>query len=128
MAKDLYTSFAFQGLLNATLSVDTFFFISGLLTVYTLWKRFEKKKEMLSLPTLMLMRYIRLTPAYAAVIALAFVFPLFSSGPLWRETVDAVAQPCYQSWWTNLLYLNNFVKTESLVRRAAESGINCDIH
>lgn len=62
------------------------------------------------------MRYFRLTPAYAAVIALAFVFPLLSSGPLWHETVDAVAEPCYESWWTNLLYVNNFVKTEKLVR------------
>lgn len=70
------------------------------------------------------LRYFRLTPAYAAVIALALVFPLFSSGPLWRETVDAVAQPCYQSWWTNLLYINNFVKTDKLVscEKGAQSG------
>lgn len=116
-AKELYTNFLFQGLLNATLSVDMFFFISGLLTIYTFWRRISDCKEG-TFPwfSLTVMRYLRLTPAYAAVIAVAVVFPLLSSGPLWSETIDAVAEPCYESWWANLLYVNNFVKTEKLVR------------
>ena len=113
-AKDLYASFPAQGLLNATLSVDTFFFISGLLTVYTCCQRMGGCRRFPWL-TLTLARYIRLTPAYAAAIGLAIVFPLLSSGPLWRETVDPVSRPCYESWWANLLYVNNFIQTEKLV-------------
>jgi peptidoglycan/LPS O-acetylase OafA/YrhL len=119
MAKEMYTNFAFQGLLNATLSVDTFFFISGLLTVYTFWRRMRRSgEEDPKIPWLSstVVRYFRLTPAYAAVIALALIFPLLSSGPLWHETADAVADPCYETWWANLLYVNNFVNTEKLVR------------
>ena len=112
-AEDMYTKFLYQGLLNATLSVDTFFFISGLLTVYVSWTKVSKLS---SIPVVKftLLRYMRLTPAYAASIGLAFVFPLMSSGPLWRETVDPITSTCYESWWTNLLYINNFVKTDKL--------------
>lgn len=113
-ASKLYTDPIFQPLLNATLSVDTFFFISGLLTIYVSYSRVKTKK---SLPffSLIGMRYIRLTPSYASVIAFSIVFPLMSSGPIWRESVNPIAASCYHSWWTNLLYINNFVSTDKLV-------------
>ncbi|RWS22623.1 uncharacterized protein B4U80_08224, partial [Leptotrombidium deliense] len=52
------------------------------------------------------LRYLRLTPAYVAVIGFAFLFPLLGSGPLWSETVNPVVNACYESWWTNILYIN----------------------
>lgn len=112
-ASDLYTDPMFQPLLNATLSVDTFFFISGLLTVYVSWSRIVRTKSLPFL-TFVSMRYMRLTPSYAAIIAFSLVFPLLSSGPIWRESVQPVASTCYQSWWTNLLYINNFFQTDKL--------------
>lgn len=112
-AQAMYTNFWFQGLLNATLSVDTFFFISGLLTVYVSWKKLSKKKSVPAIP-LTFLRYLRLTPPYLAIISLTFVFPLLSSGPVWRETTEPIVEACYESWWTNLLYINNFVQTEKL--------------
>ena len=132
----MYTNLAYQGLLNATLSVDTFFFISGLLTTYVFWKKLRpvtrrrggggggtrtaeepagRKFGMFSAISLTFIRYMRLTPPYALVIAIAFVFPLTSSGPLWRETTEPIVNSCYTSWWTNLLYINNFYMTDRLV-------------
>ena len=112
-AEKMYTDFLVQGLLNATLSVDTFFFISGLLTVYVSWKKLKDRKS-IPVAQLMILRYFRLTPPYLAVLAFSFVFPFISSGPLWRETVEPITESCFHSWWTNLLYVNNFVKTDKL--------------
>ena len=120
----MYTNFLYQGLLNATLSVDTFFFISGLLTVYVFWKKFHpsgkcstssRKFNLFSAFTLTLIRYIRLTPPYAVILAITFIFPLTSTGPLWRETTEPIVNSCYTSWWTNLFYINNFYLTDNLV-------------
>lgn len=130
----MYTNFLYQGLLNATLSVDTFFFISGLLTIYVFFKKLPSlspkykskstsssssssspKFGLFSAFTLTLIRYLRLTPPYAVTIAIAFVFPLISNGPLWRETTEPIVNSCYTSWWTNLFYINNFHMTDKLV-------------
>lgn len=133
----MYTNFLYQGLLNATLSVDTFFFISGLLTMYVFWKKMRpvtrrkkgveessgRKFGISSAISLTLLRYMRLTPPYALVIALAFVFPLTSSGPLWRETTEPIVNSCYTSWWTNLLYINNFYMTDRLVSIIASARL-----
>ena len=108
----------FQGLLNATLSVDTFYFISGLLTIYVTWRRITQTNKFQPI-AYTLLRYIRLTPPYLAVIGFAMIFPMLSSGPLWHETVDPVANSCYKTWWINLLYINNFVDTENLVSNAS---------
>lgn len=105
-APDMYGDFKIQGLLNATLAVDTFFFISGLLTIYIIWGRIGSKFRPFGAT---LVRYMRITPAYAITIGIAILFPMIGYGPLWAETTDAIARPCYEQWWANLLYVNNFV-------------------
>lgn len=59
----LYNS-AFQAVINASVSVDTFFILSGLLAAYVFLKDFEKRQTSLKkffkgLPKLFLHRYIR---------------------------------------------------------------------
>ncbi|KAJ9592882.1 hypothetical protein L9F63_015460 [Diploptera punctata] len=53
----------------------------------------------------------RLTPPYAVMIMLqATLLRYISSGPLFNSTVDAYADNCKKYWWTNILYINNYVE------------------
>lgn len=52
---------------------------------------------------------LRLTPLYGIVIL--FVSTLLvhmGSGPFWMYMHEESAK-CAQNWWTNILYINNFV-------------------
>ncbi|XP_057290815.1 O-acyltransferase like protein-like [Hydractinia symbiolongicarpus] len=102
--------FTMQTLLNAPVSVDSFFFLSGLLVGYLSMKRFELKGN-LPLLRYYLHRYIRLTPSYAFLIFFAtYVFPIIADGPFWftQAPTSMQTQNCVKYWWTNLLYINNF--------------------
>ena len=58
-----------QFTLGASLAVDTFFFLSGLLTTFTLLKRMRKSSKT-SFPAgkFILLRFLRLTPLYAYIL------------------------------------------------------------
>jgi peptidoglycan/LPS O-acetylase OafA/YrhL len=62
----------------------------------------------------LVMRYLRLTPAYAAIIGLSILMPALGSGPFWPETAGKLGSACRANWWTNLLYVNNFIETGNL--------------
>ncbi len=62
--------------------------------------------------------HCRLTPSYALIIGLdAALFQYLTDGPLWRQ--EGVEPDRCSSWWTNLLYVNNFVHTDKMVRPLA---------
>ncbi|XP_015437152.1 PREDICTED: LOW QUALITY PROTEIN: nose resistant to fluoxetine protein 6-like [Dufourea novaeangliae] len=59
---------------------------------------------------LYLHRYMRLTPAYAMMIGFyATLFYKVGTGPAWDEWVGQNRDYCRENWWTNLLYVNNYV-------------------
>ena len=50
----------------------------------------------------------RLTPLYAFAILVFMYIPLFlGEGPIWQSSSRRIT--CERSWWTNLLYINNFL-------------------
>ncbi|XP_053380676.1 nose resistant to fluoxetine protein 6-like [Mercenaria mercenaria] len=110
-AGQLVQRFTFQPIMNGTYSVDSFFFLSGLLVAYLALKEIKEKGK-LSWPYYFLHRYWRLTPLYAFVI-LYYTYLMIPSvsGPLrffialgpYKGRVDI----CKSKWWTNLLYINN---------------------
>jgi peptidoglycan/LPS O-acetylase OafA/YrhL len=58
----------------------------------------------------------RLTPVYALVIAFyATLLPHLGSGPRWNLVVTPVARACAENWPNNLLYINNFYKSDNIV-------------
>lgn len=97
--------------LNANLITDTFFLISGVLIAYTtLIKKEKSPREYFNVIGLYLHRYLRLTPAYAMMIGFyATLFYKVSSGPHWDQWIGANRDYCRENWWTNLLYLNNYI-------------------
>ncbi|XP_065094144.1 O-acyltransferase like protein-like [Ochlerotatus camptorhynchus] len=114
-------SFSYQIVGNATFSVDTFFFISGVLVVVLYFRSAknepskEKQNSTLCNPSAcskilfsILYRFIRLTPAYLFVIifnelALKWTYgrSVFTPG-----IIDHIT--CNKYWWRNILYINNW--------------------
>lgn len=102
-------------LLNSPLLVDTFLLLSGLLFARLLMLELEKRKGRVNFGLLYIFRYIRLTPAYLAIIALySTILPRLGSGPVWNYRIGLEQDRCLSSWWMNLLYINNYVGTDKL--------------
>ncbi|CAI6373319.1 unnamed protein product [Macrosiphum euphorbiae] len=94
--------------------VDPFFSISGYIMYNNLSRDFRKKKDesvfkALSIP--IIERIIRLLPAYCAMMAItAHIVPHIGDGPLWPLKSWEEAEICKNYWWTNLLFISNFVE------------------
>lgn len=98
----------FEVILNATLSVDSFFFLSGLLVGYVSLRQMEKRNGNLLLFQFYFHRFLRLTPTYMFVLLFNDkIFGFLGEGPFWFEFRSKV-RDCSKYWWTNLLYINNF--------------------
>ncbi|KAL4143280.1 hypothetical protein QTP88_005631 [Uroleucon formosanum] len=98
------------GYMNA---VDPFFIFTGFIAYLTLSRDFRKPKrepfwKTLSRP--IIHRIIRLLPAYFAVMAItAHIIPHLGDGPLWPHKSWEEAEICRNYWWTNTLFISNFV-------------------
>lgn len=104
---------SFQTLENATISVDTFFLISGFLVAYLLLKELDRNKGRFNIALFYLHRYLRLTPVYAIILGfVATLLVYIGSGPAWSSVVQESEQ-CRQHWWNNLLYINNLVDEDA---------------
>ncbi|XP_071495965.1 nose resistant to fluoxetine protein 6-like [Diadema antillarum] len=101
-------SFSYQAILNAYFSVDSFFFLSGLLITYLTLKKMKESAGKIPWKWIYLHRYLRLTPALAMLILVfTFILPDMSQGPIWHS-LDQSVDYCRSWWWTNILYINNF--------------------
>ncbi|KAI1727262.1 acyltransferase family domain-containing protein [Ditylenchus destructor] len=109
--RDFPRYFYNQMVVQAPLAVDSFFFLSGLLTSYIFLGKLKKNQiQLTALSTWIayfFRRYLRLTPVYIVIMVLSVtLFTYISEGPFWRP-IDV--NLCRNSWWTNLLYVNNFL-------------------
>ncbi|XP_033763776.1 O-acyltransferase like protein-like [Pecten maximus] len=111
-AKRMLERRTFMVITNGLLSVDTFFTLSGLLLAYVFMKEMKREKGRINWFMFYFHRFWRLTPPYMLVMMLDIVlFRYLGDGPMW--TPDGLETDyCKESWWTNLLYVNNFVKTD----------------
>lgn len=58
----------------------------------------------------------RLTPSLAMVMLLEGTLMYhMSEGPLWKRLVGARKDSCVSNWWTNLLYISNYVNPYRIV-------------
>ncbi|XP_058817531.1 nose resistant to fluoxetine protein 6-like [Topomyia yanbarensis] len=95
--------------LASTVSVDSFFLLSGMLVCWSLLKELDKNRK-LNLPLMYLHRYLRLTPAFAALIlASVTLVKYLGSGPFWNSSSAALGNACETYWWSALLYVQNYV-------------------
>ncbi|XP_015123280.1 nose resistant to fluoxetine protein 6 [Diachasma alloeum] len=100
-------------ILIAPFAVDTFFVLSGFLSSYLFIKEIAKGRRFNPV-MYYIHRYIRLTPAFAAMIALSiFLLPRMGSGALWDSTMMMNKEMCSNSWWPMILYVHNHVGKNS---------------
>jgi hypothetical protein len=125
-------------LLSGGLSVDTFFFISGLLTVYVPLLD-QKKGRTFNVFKYYIYRYLRYPnleitsrnykityffritcPVAMLLFYLATVHKLTGQGPLWNLLIEYQTGRCENNWWATLLYIVNYYKpVETTVRDAS---------
>lgn len=108
-------------LLNSPLLVDSFLLLSGFLFARLLLLELEKRNGKINFGLLYIFRYIRLTPAYLAMITLYITWmPKLGSGPLWKARMELEKDRCTENMWANLLYINNYVGNDKLVSSVAK--------
>ncbi|XP_033105100.1 nose resistant to fluoxetine protein 6-like isoform X2 [Anneissia japonica] len=115
----ILSRFSFQAVGNATFSVDSFFFLSGLLITYLTLNYLKKNNGSLNWGMFYLHRYLRLTPVYMLVIFIyTTLTPHFATGPMYSAVFDPNPVGyengmtyCQKYWWTNMLYINNLYPT-----------------
>uniref|UniRef100_A0A0N5B5T3 NRF domain-containing protein n=1 Tax=Strongyloides papillosus TaxID=174720 RepID=A0A0N5B5T3_STREA len=121
--KDMYAIFgdySKQFLTNAYFSVDSFFFMSGLLLSFMFFKQLKRnRRHTLSFRNFVMMyihRIIRLSPSYYMAVAFyTWVFsPYFLKGmPLYLLESLKGSDSCNEYWWANFLYINNYVDVKN---------------
>ncbi|XP_052083555.1 nose resistant to fluoxetine protein 6-like [Mytilus californianus] len=114
--KEMMESFTYQVVLSIPVAVDSFFMISGMLVVYSqmnstskLMDNFSCSKTAAFAGKYLFHRFWRLTPLYMiALMVLTCLLKYFGDGPFWPSVIP-LADNCRTNWWTNLLYINNFL-------------------
>ena len=103
-----------KAVLAATVAVDTFFLIGGLLTAYLGTSGWKKAVDSGPLDIVkayflfILNRYARLTPVLAfGIWAIVSFVPIFGNGPL-CDIATSFNVYCYENWWIALLYGGGF--------------------
>ncbi|KAM7346795.1 nose resistant to fluoxetine protein 6-like isoform 2-T2 [Cochliomyia hominivorax] len=105
----------FGFLSNSLLFVDIFLLLSGFLFCRILLIELERRQGRLNVLILYIGRYIRLTPAYLAIIGFYITWlPSIGSGPLWQQRMNREQERCETSWWANILYINNYINPGKL--------------
>ena len=122
---------------------DIFFLMSGLLAYFSLIRQLDKTKGSINLFRYYVNRYIRyifhpqkfilqknnisiirLTPLLAIVLAFMANFsPLIGSGPDWHY-VRQLSEAVREMWWTQLLYITNYVSNMKIGWNGPKQGMN----
>uniref|UniRef100_A0A2A4JCU4 Acyltransferase 3 domain-containing protein n=1 Tax=Heliothis virescens TaxID=7102 RepID=A0A2A4JCU4_HELVI len=99
---------------TATMTVDTFFTLAGVLVVYTTVNKVNQGTFIKNIHWFYLNRYIRLTPLVAVAALLeASYFNRMTDGPFWLN-VASRTNTCRNNWWSTLLHIQNFVNVDAM--------------
>ncbi|XP_055842224.1 nose resistant to fluoxetine protein 6-like [Episyrphus balteatus] len=103
-----FRSFVSMPVVNSTVSVDSFFFMSGLLVAWLGFREMDRNNGRLNVIMMYVHRYIRLTPVVAAGLLYIFsINEIVGTGPFRQDTINS--EKCKGDWWGILLYLQNYV-------------------
>ncbi|XP_016662452.1 nose resistant to fluoxetine protein 6 [Acyrthosiphon pisum] len=101
-------------LLTASNIIDPFFFISGFLMYLNISRSSIKAEaELKKITSPIIHRVFRMLPAYCAMMAItAHIIPHHGDGPLWSKIMWGESEICKNYWWTNLLFITNFLDSK----------------
>ena len=100
-----------QLLFSSRFAVDTFLCVSGYLVAHILKRKLSNPcgPRLVQIGLILLYRILRILPLYAMCIGFwVLVAPHLGSGPFWYKWQHFL-EPCQKYWWTNLLFMNNFL-------------------
>lgn len=137
--RDAPKDFLFQVIAQASLAIETFFFLSGVLMSLSFARRFQardsgssrddrsrtatdqnsaaatnRSQQTLKWLHFYLHRYIRMTPATMLVIAFTMFAFRYGDGPIWMEATHKAHLSCAENWWRHLLHVANFIDTRQM--------------
>jgi peptidoglycan/LPS O-acetylase OafA/YrhL len=93
---------------GAEYAVDVFFWLSGFLVAYFFIMEYNAKNRM-NWVYIYVHRFYRILPAYMFCLFLTWAFLKYiGNGPVWFIG-DGLNNECKNYWWTNLIFLNNFI-------------------
>ncbi|XP_001989706.2 nose resistant to fluoxetine protein 6 [Drosophila grimshawi] len=116
-------------ILHAAFSVDTFFFLSGLLVIAIGLRSLEKTKGKLNVPLMYLHRYLRLTPILAlAILMYMTLLPLFGDGPLFDSIKFDDYNHCKRTWFWTLLYMQNYASIDACINHSWYLGVDMQLY
>ncbi|KAH8382323.1 hypothetical protein KR009_002919 [Drosophila setifemur] len=105
-----YSSFVIHGFF----SVDSFFFLSGMLVSLLALRYMDKTKGKLNVLLMYLHRLIRIFPIMAMAIPIYMkMMPLLADGPLFKDGFSGLEE-CKVTWYWSLLFMQNYVSNRCL--------------
>lgn len=125
--KGITTTLFGQLLFSSRYAVDTFLCVSGYLAATVLQRKLKHEKgksciTILKVVAAIFFRILRIMPLYLCCLGFwMFLAPHMGSGPFWYQW-EHFLEPCRQLWWTNLLFVNNFLPL------GAPTEANCFYH
>ncbi|KAH8360230.1 hypothetical protein KR093_011437 [Drosophila rubida] len=110
-------------------SVDTFFFVSGLLLVMIALRSLEKTKGKMNIPLMYLHRYLRLTPVLAVAIPMYMkLLPLMSDGPINDSVTFGDFDYCKKTWFWSLLYIQNYATPDTCLAHSWYLAVDMQLY
>lgn len=100
--------FLFQFILNGWVLVDSFFCIGAMVATYSLLNNMEKTGQINPIE-IIINRISRFLPSVCFTVALLFLMPALSSGPLWAEYFSYQINKCTNYWWATIFFFNNWL-------------------
>ncbi|XP_032311857.1 nose resistant to fluoxetine protein 6 [Drosophila ananassae] len=102
-------------IIYAPFSVDTFFFMTGLLLVVIGLRSLERANGKLNIPMMYLHRYLRLAPIVAvAILVYLHLLPLISKGPVSEDLAVFDYSVCSNNWYRNMLFVQNYASVSEI--------------
>lgn len=104
----------FQLVIGGEIAVDSFFYLSGFLIAFLGVKDLEKRGGKIPVLGMIAHRYVRITPAFVATLVFySEIASRVGDGPFFIRFQRSVFRRCDKMWWSELLYLHNFVPFDS---------------
>ncbi|KAI1292044.1 Nose resistant to fluoxetine protein 6 [Halotydeus destructor] len=104
-----------QIIANGTFSVDSFFFISGLLVSLVGLRMMRRTKGKFNFVYFYVHRYLRMTPLMMVIIGFSATLLRYAGdGPGWHESITVYDSWCRDNWWLNVFYMHNFVNRSNM--------------
>jgi peptidoglycan/LPS O-acetylase OafA/YrhL len=105
----LLRHFNFTTVLSGPYSVDTFFWLSGVLQGYLMTMQIAAHKK-INWIMIVVHRFIRILPLYMFIMLFQWSMTKYmGNGPKWYNNEELMHSDCADYFWTYPLFINNFV-------------------